>query len=79
MSSIFHAAPKPLRVGAARARVLYLRRHGLCGCGGKLASKCACLDCLVRNREAARRRTRAKRMRDCLSRRLEAQRRNEKL
>ena len=79
MSSIFHAAPKPLRDGAGRARVLYLRRHGWCLCGQPLASKCSCLDCLVRNREAARRRTRAKRMRDCLSRRLEAERRNDKL
>ena len=72
--------PRPAKAGsAARSRRLYLRRHGLCGCGAPLASRCNCLDCLVRNREAARRRTRAKRQRDCLSRRLEAQRRNEKL
>ena len=59
---------------AARARALYLRHHWLCECGAPLASRCRCLGCLVRNREAARRRAKAKRKRDCLSRRLEAAR-----
>lgn len=54
--------------------MLYLRRHGLCVCGAKLASKAHCLDCLVRNREAARRRAKAHRRRECLSRRLERER-----
>ena len=69
--------PVAVKVKAAvlhRQRVLYLRKHGLCICGGKLASKCHCLTCLVRNREAARLRTRAKQRRQCLSRRLERER-----
>ena len=57
-----------------RCRVLLLRKRGLCECGARLVSKARCLDCLVRQREAARRRERAKQKRECLSRKLERKR-----
>ncbi len=69
---VFHSGVRPTKAGLARSRLLWLRRCGWCGCGQRLASKAHCLDCLVRNREASRRRSRAEEQRNCLSRRLEA-------
>ena len=68
----FHGGVRPLRVQQARARLLWLRRNGWCGCGEPLASKCSCLGCLVKHREESRRRRKAQRIKDCLSRRLQA-------